>query len=335
MESGRILDGEKEVLRGLSGVQPSGDLHIGNYYGAIRQFVESQDRGDDLFVFIADWHALTTQRDAEQLRDNIRKVIASYIALGVDPEKTTIYQQSQVKGIQEISWILSCLAPYSRLTNATSFKEKAEAGLETSIGLLTYPVLMAADILAVNADFVPVGDDQRQHLEITRELARKFNHHYGDTFVVPEGVTPTDVARLPGTDGRKMSKSYGNTISIFNTKKGRKREVNSIVTDSRSMGDILDPESCNVFAIYNVVAEPEAVEELRSEYQTGSVGYGHAKQRLISALDDQFGEANEKYNDLMNNPEDLNELIEIGNGRANVVVEEVLESVREKVGLNI
>ena len=255
-------------MRILSGIQPSGSLHMGNYFGAIEQFLRRQELNDELFIFIADWHALTTTHNSEELRKNILEVSAAYLALGLDPQKTTLYRQSDIPEIQELAWILSCLTPMGLLERAVSFKDKVAKGIEATAGLFNYPVLQAADILIMQPDIVPVGKDQKQHIEITRDLAEKFNNTYpprrtgAETLKLPEPKIPENVAVVPGTDGEKMSKSYGNTIDLFAKDSALQKQVMGIVTDSTPKGESLNPETCNVFKLFKLVASEADTNDL-------------------------------------------------------------------------
>jgi len=320
-------------MRVLSGIQPSGDLHVGNYFGAIEQFQRRQSGGDELFIFVADWHSLTTIKEPEELKKNIRQIVAAYIAFGLDAEKTTLYRQSDIPEIQEISWILSCQASMGRLQNAHSYKDKLDKGLSATVGLFTYPILMSADILCVQADVVPVGKDQKQHLEICQEIAQKFNNAYGKTFTIPKGEIPDAVAVIPGTDGQKMSKSYGNTIDIFASDKKLKKQVNSIVTSPISVGDPIDPDACNIFQMYKIFSSPEELEELETKYRTGSIGYGDAKKLLLDKIHDKFDPARNEFSRLMEDEREIDRVLAVGKERAGAVVRKTLQTIRDKVGL--
>jgi tryptophanyl-tRNA synthetase len=317
----------------LSGIQPSGDLHLGNYFGAIEQFTRRQDRGDELFIFVADWHSLTTIKKADDLRKNVLQIVAAYMAFGLDAEKTTLYRQSDIPETQEITWILSCQASMSRLQNAHSYKDKVAKGIGASVGLFTYPVLMAADILCVQSDVVPVGKDQKQHVEISRELAEKFNKTYGKTLKVPKVETPEAIAVIPGTDGQKMSKSYGNTIDLFVTDKKLKKQVNSIVTKPIDQGQPLGWETCNVFTLYKLFSSSSEVEDLKKKYKEGSIGYGHAKAELLEKIHNKFDPARKEFARLLENKGEIEKVLTVGKERAGKVVRKTLATMREKVGL--
>ncbi|QPJ64551.1 MAG: tryptophan--tRNA ligase [Candidatus Nitrohelix vancouverensis] len=324
----------QKSIRVLSGIQPSGDLHLGNYFGAIAQFRKRQDQGDELFIFVADWHSLTTIKKADELRKNIRQIVAAYIAFGLDAGKTTLYRQSDIPEIQELSWILSCHATMGRLTNAHSFKDKQAKGISPTVGLFYYPVLMAADILCVQADVVPVGKDQKQHIEICQEIAEKFNRDYGKIFKVPKGVIPEDVAVVPGTDGQKMSKSYANTIDLFAPEKKLKKQVNSIVTAPLAQGDPMDPKTCNVFQLYKLIATSEEVETLAEKYRAGSIGFGHAKLALLDKIHETFGPARAEFEKLMADEKEIDRVLALGKEKAGAVIQQTVRDVRKKVGLD-
>lgn len=321
-------------MRILSGIQPSGNLHLGNYFGAIHQFLERQQKGDELYIFIADWHALTTVHNNQVLQKSVLEIAAAYLALGLDPTRTTLYRQSDISEIAELAWILSCLAPMGLLERAHSYKDKLAKGFEPTVGLFTYPVLMAADILSIRPHAVPVGKDQKQHLEITRDLAEKFNHVYGETFALPEPEIPEHVAVVPGVDGQKMSKSYGNTIDLFAEDAALKKQVMGIVTDSTPRGSPLDPTKCNVFALYKLVATSEQTAELKAQYESGAVGYGDAKKLLLEAIHARFDAARVRYNQLIQNPAEVNAVLDAGAVKARAVAKETLAEVRKKVGLH-
>ena len=323
-------------MRILSGITPSGsgNLHIGNYFGAIAQFVARQEAGDELFIFIADWHALTSTRDATQLRSNILQVAATYLACGLDPTKVALYRQSDIIEIPELTWILSCIAPMGLLERAHAFKDKTARGLAANVGLFTYPVLMAADILIVKPDIVPVGKDQKQHVEIARDLAGKFNDAYGDVFRLPEPEIPKSVATVPGTDGAKMSKSYGNTIDLFGTDTELKKQVMSIQTDSKDLGEPLDPATCNVFALYKLMADESEVAEFAEKYRAGSIGYGDAKKTLLEQIHTTFDPARARFAELMADPAEIERVFAAGAKKAKIIAKATLAEARQKVGLD-
>lgn len=315
--------------RYLSGVQPSGMLHLGNYFGAIRQHVARQDNA---YYFIANYHALTTVNDAEVLRANTFDVAATYLALGLDPERATLFRQSDVPEVCELSWLLSTVAGMGLLERAVSYKEKKDRGIAPSVGLFTYPVLMAADILIYDSEVVPVGSDQVQHLEMTRDMAQSFNHLYGETFKLPAYELGTPVP-VPGIDGQKMSKSYGNTIPIFARGKALKKLVMSIQTDSTPLEDPKDPDTCNVFALYKLFATAEQQAQMRDKYAAGNYGYGHAKLELLALIKDHFAEAGERYDQFQRQPELVEDMLQTGARRAREVARGVLDRARSACGL--
>ena len=323
-----VLPGPKRVL---SGIQPSGKLHIGNYFGAIKQHIALQDEGQ-CFYFIADYHALTTVQDAAALRTNVRDVALDYLALGLDPQKAVFFRQSDVPEVTELTWILSTVTNMGLLERAVSYKEKTEKGIEASVGLFTYPVLMAADILIYRSHIVPVGQDQVQHLEMTQDMAGKFNRCYGDIFPIPDYRLDKE-SRVPGTDGQKMSKSYGNTIDIFAEGKELRKTVMSIVTDSSKVEDPKDPTRCNVFALYTIFATEEEKAALATRYRAGGLGYGEVKKMLIEKIDRYFGPAREKRKQLAQDPDYVEGVLREGARRARAEAQATMALVREAVGM--
>ncbi|MEM6459751.1 MAG: tryptophan--tRNA ligase [Planctomycetota bacterium] len=326
------------MKRVLSGIQPSGQLHLGNYAGAVRQFVELQD-DHEVFVFVASYHALTTVRDADELRANVRQVVIDYLAFGLDPRKCHIYLQQDVPGVCELAWLLGCVCPKSQMDKATTYKDKVAKGIPASVGLFTYPVLQAADILAVDPDVVPVGEDQRQHVEITRDLAQRFNHAYGSdeepVFRVPEVMVRTEAGILPGVDGQKMSKSYDNTIDPFLPEKRLRKAVMKIVSDSTPMEEPKDPETDTTFQVFRAIAgaDDERTTDLAAKYAAGGFGYGHAKQALFELLLEHFGDARKRREALMNDPGHVESVLRDGADAANAVLGGVLGRARAAVGL--
>jgi len=322
------------MKRVLSGIQPSGQLHLGNYAGAIRQFIDMQD-DHELFIFVASYHAMTSSHDAEQLRANIRQVVIDYVAFGLDPDKANIYLQQDVPQVTELAWMLSCVCPKHMMDKATSFKDKTAKGLAASIGLYTYPILQAADILSVDPDLVPVGKDQIQHVEITRDLAQKFNHYYGEVFKVPDYRVPEDAGVLPGIDGQKMSKSYDNTIDPFLAEKPLRKRIMKIKTDSTPVEDAKDPEQCPVFQIYRAIAgrEDEHTVALAERYRAGGMGYGEAKQALFELIMDHFGPARARREQLMADPQQLDAILQKGATTARERVNDVTRRARAAAGL--
>ncbi|MES2629590.1 MAG: tryptophan--tRNA ligase [Bacteroidota bacterium] len=321
------------MARILTGIQSSGEIHLGNILGAILPAIElSRQPGNDCFFFIADLHSLTTLKDAEQRRRNVHLVAAAWLAFGFDTDNNVFYRQSDIPQVCELTWYLNCLTPFPMLANAHSFKDKSENLSDVNAGLFDYPVLMAADILLYDAQFVPVGKDQRQHLEMARDIAEKFNHQYGETLVVPEAKIDEKVMTIPGTDGRKMSKSYGNYINIFLEEKELKKKIMSIVTDATPLEEPKNPETCNVFALYQLVANEEETAQMRANYTGGNYGYGHAKTALLELILTRFADARSKFSDLMANPDKIEEQLRKGAEKARQVALPRLAAVREKTG---
>ncbi len=319
-------------MRILTGIQPSGIPHLGNYFGAMRQVCDLQQKGDS-FLFIADYHALTTSPDPESLRKNVINLALDFISCGIDMDKTVFFRQSEVPQVCELSWILSTFTPMGLLERAHSYKDKIAKGFSPNTGLFTYPVLMAADILLYQSNLVPVGKDQKQHLEITRDIAIKFNNEYGDILTIPEGYIPENVAIVPGTDGQKMSKSYGNTIPIFGTEKEIKKAVMNIVTDSKGLEEKKDPDSCNVFAIYKLLATDEEITRMRENYLGGNYGYGHAKLALFEKLWLHFEPMRRRRAELAADIPGVMEALSRNAEKARAAADELLSKVRTAVGL--
>jgi tryptophanyl-tRNA synthetase len=324
------------MIRVLTGIQSTGMPHLGNVLGAMIPAIEMSKNPDkQAFLFIADLHAFTTIRNPEELRKNTQSVAAAWLALGFDVEKNVLFRQSDVTEVTELTWFLSCMAPYPMLANAHSFKDKQSRLAEVNGGLFVYPVLMAADILLYDANVVPVGKDQKQHLEITRDLAGALNRQYGaDLLVVPEVSVQEEVQIVPGTDGQKMSKSYNNYLSIFAPEKELKKQVMGIITDSRGLEEPKDPATCNVFKLYELVASEDQIATMRSNYVNGGFGYGHAKTELLNVLLNRFSEARSKFDYYMNNPNELNEKLNIGSAKAKKIATATLSRVRTAVGYN-
>jgi len=292
----------------------------------------SQQPGNESLFFIADLHSLTSIKDAATRVDNVRAVAAAWLAFGFDIEKNFLYRQSRIPEVCELTWYLNCLTPFPMLANAHSFKDKSEKLADVNAGLFTYPVLMAADIILYEAQVVPVGKDQRQHVEIARDIATAFNNQYGETFVVPESKIEEQVMTVPGTDGQKMSKSYGNIIDIFLPDKDLKKQVLSIITDSTPLEAPKNPDTDNVFAIYSVLATDAEKAEMRRKYLGGNYGYGHAKQELYALIIQRFSREREAFNFYMSNPEALDKKLEQGEAKARLIARKVLEQVRQKLG---
>lgn len=319
-------------MRVLSGIQPSGKLHIGNFFGAMRQHLQLQAE-HDCFYFIADFHALTSNPTPAEVAGHTLDVAMDYIALGLDTEKTIFWRQSDVPEVTELTWLLSCITPMGLLQRCTSYKDKVAQGLAPNHGLFAYPVLQAADILIYQSDLVPVGADQKQHIEVTRDIAIRFNNAYGEVFTVPKEHIIESVAVVPGVDGRKMSKSYGNTIEIFEPEKSVRKKIMKIVTDSTPVEASKDPDKCNVFALLKLVASPEELAEWESKYRNGGMGYSQAKKRLAELMTDYFRPFRQKRTELENNIDYVKEVLASGAGRAKAVARETLEKARQAVGL--
>lgn len=321
------------MARILTGIQSSGKPHLGNLLGAIIPGIElSKKPGNDSLFFIADLHSLTTIREAEVRKENTLAVAAAWMAFGLDTSRNLLYRQSRIPEVCELTWHLSCFTPYPMLANSHAFKDKAGRLSDVNAGLFVYPVLMAADIIGYNANIVPVGKDQRQHLEITRDIATTFNNTFGETFVVPEAQIDEQIMTIPGTDGNKMSKSANNIIDILLDEKGLKKQVMSIVTDSTPMEAPKDPDKDNVYAIYKLVATPEQTAELRKKYLAGNFGYGHAKNELLAVLLEKYKAERARFQHLMANPKEINAELEKGEAKARLIIQEVLGRVRTKLG---
>ena len=318
-------------MRILTGIQPSGKLHWGNYFGAMKSMFDLQAKGEEIFMFIANYHAMTTVRDGAALREMTRDVALDYLACGLDPEKSIVYRQSDVKEVQELAWFLSCLTPMGLLERCHSYKDKMAHGFEATHGLFAYPVLMAADILIMNADLVPVGKDQKQHLEVTRDLAQKFNNAYGEIFKLPDAYIPETVATIPGTDGQKMSKSYHNTIELFDP--SVKKKVMGIVTDSTPMEEPKEPEGNSVYEMYKLFATPEEVAEMAASFRAGGYGYGHAKKARLAAYKRMFDPFKARREELEKDPDALEDILREGAKKARAAAAPVMEKVRAAVGL--
>jgi tryptophanyl-tRNA synthetase len=319
-------------LRVLSGIQPSGRLHIGNYFGAIRQHLQLQAE-HECFYFIADYHALTSNPSPKAVQEYTLSVATDYMALGLDTEKTVFWRQSDMPEVTELTWLLSCITPMGLLQRCVSYKDKVAQGLSPNHGLFAYPVLQAADILIVQSDLVPVGADQKQHIEVTRDIAMRFNTAYGETFKIPRDYIVESVAVVPGTDGRKMSKSYGNTIEIFEPEKSVKNKVMKIVTDSTPVEAPKNPEKDNVFALLRLFASPEELAEWDRRYRSGGMGYGEAKKRLAELMIEYFKPYRQKRSELEKNPDAVNAMLKRGAERARAVATPTLVAARKAVGL--
>ncbi|MFN8273751.1 MAG: tryptophan--tRNA ligase [Flavobacteriaceae bacterium] len=319
----------------LTGVQSTGTPHLGNLLGAILPAIELSERPENQsFLFIADMHATTQIKDGAVLSANNLSTAAVWLACGLNTDKVIFYRQSDVPQTAELSWYLSCFFPYQRLTLAHSFKDKADRLEDVNAGLFTYPMLMAADILLYDAEFVPVGKDQLQHIEITRDVASRFNYQMGETFVLPEAKTSEETMYVPGTDGHKMSKSRGNIINIFLDDKALRKQIMSIETDSTPLEEPKNPDTCKIFAIYQLLADANQTAQMRERYQNAQrdFGYGHAKQALFELIVEKFKTEREKYNHFMANPHEVETALMAGAAKAQVVAEGVLSRVRQKLG---
>ncbi|MBN8702498.1 MAG: tryptophan--tRNA ligase [Bacteroidetes bacterium] len=321
------------MARILTGVQSTGIPHLGNVLGAIQPAIElSKNPANESLFFIADLHTLTSVKNAEIIKNNTYSVAATWLAFGFDIKKNLFYRQSDVTEVCELMWHLSCFTPYPMLANAHSFKDKSNRLADVNAGLFTYPVLMASDILLYDADFVPVGKDQLQHLEMTRDIAKSFNHQYGETLILPEALIDERVMIVPGIDGQKMSKSYNNYINIFLPEKELKKVVLSVVTDSKGLEEPKDPETCNVFALYKLIASVDDIAKMRDNYLRGGYGYGHAKTALYELLLERFKHERSEYNRYMNDLHELDNQLKIGATKAKAIANQVLQRVRGKIG---
>lgn len=321
------------MSRILTGVQSTGTPHLGNILGAILPAIEmAKNSENESFLFIADMHSLTQIKDGNILRKNTYSTAATWLACGLDVEKTVFYRQSDVPQVTELSWYLSCFFPYQRLTLAHSFKDKSDKLEDVNSGLFSYPMLMAADILLYDAEIVPVGKDQLQHLEMTRDVANRFNHVMGETLVPPQAKIQEGTMHVPGTNGGKMSKSQGNIIDIFLPDKKLRKQIMRIETDSTPLEEPKNPDTCNLFALYKLIASKEQIAEMRSNYEGGNYGYGHAKQAFFELLIETFSKEREGYTHYMNNLEEIDKALTIGAEKASRVANVVLERVRTKIG---
>lgn len=321
------------MARILTGIQSTGTPHLGNILGAILPAIElAKQPENESFLFIADLHSLTQIKDGAQLRANTYATAATWLAFGLDLEKTVFYRQSDVTEVTELMWYLLCFYPYQRMTLAHSFKDKADRLEDVNGGLFTYPILMAADILLYDAEIVPVGKDQKQHLEMSADVARRFNLQYGETLVIPDENIKEDTMLIPGTDGEKMSKSRGNYIDVFLPEKALRKQVMSIVSDSTPLEEPKNPDTCHTFALYKLLANSQEIEQMRQNYLGGNYGYGHAKQALYELILNKFAEPRAKFNALMADTSQIDKALEIGAAKAKLVAKEVVKRVRSKVG---
>jgi len=323
----------ERMARILTGVQSTGTPHLGNILGAIQPAIDlANDPANESFLFIADMHSLTQIKNGAELRENTYSTAATWLACGLDIERVVFYRQSDVPETAELAWYLSCYFPYQRLTLAHSFKDKADRLEDVNAGLFTYPMLMAADILLYDAEIVPVGKDQLQHVEMTRDVASRFNHQMGETFVLPDSKISEETMYIKGTDGQKMSKSRDNFITIFLPEKALRKQVMSIVTDSKELEEPKDPSTCNVFALYELLANNEQLEEMRKNYLGGNYGYGHAKQALFELILNKYSAERTRYDELMSNKTIIDDALKMGAERAKETATAVLKRVREKCG---
>jgi tryptophanyl-tRNA synthetase len=318
----------------LSGIQPSGIIHLGNYFGAIKQFVDLQ-KDYDTSIFIADFHAITTIQDGKQLKQNILDVVMDYLACGLDPEKICLFKQSDIPEVAELTWYFNCITSMPFLERATAYKDAHMKAKEINVGLFDYPVLMAADILIQDSDIVPVGADQKQHIEYARDIALKFNNIYGETFKLPEGLILKEVSIVPGLDGRKMSKSYKNTIPLFGTDEEIKKKVMSIVTDSKRPEDKKNPDECNIYKIHKLFLNREDLIKLRKRYEDGGLSYKESKDMLYSEIISFISPMREKRKYYENNLDEVRKILEDGKIKVRKIIEDKMKIVRDKVGTNI
>jgi tryptophanyl-tRNA synthetase len=319
-------------MRILSGIQPSGKLHLGNYFGMMQPSLELQEKGE-AFLFIANYHALTSSKDPEFLRENTLDVALDFLALGLDPAKTTFFRQSDIPRLLELTWMLSTVTPLGLLERCHSYKDKIAKGIAASHALFSYPVLMAADILAYQSNIVPVGRDQKQHLEVTRDIAIKFNNEYGEIFTLPEASIQDTVAVVPGIDGQKMSKSYDNHILLFDGKKATKKRIMKIITDSKELDDPKDPETCNVYQIYKLFAGEEKVSEMAENLRKGGYGYGHAKKQLFEDLWEYLEPFRERREALVHDLDYVEDVLAEGAKKARAVSDKTIDAAKAAVGL--
>ena len=319
-------------MRILSGIQPSGKLHIGNYFGMMKPALDLQNHGE-AFLFIANYHALTTVTDPQLLRERSLDVALDLLACGLDTERTLLYRQSDIPEVTELTWLLSVITPMGLLERCHSYKDKLAKGIPANHGLFAYPVLMAADILIMQSNLIPVGRDQKQHVEVTRDIAIKFNNQYGEVFTVPEPSIREEVAVVPGLDGQKMSKSYNNTVEIFGPPKEVKARIMRIVTDSKTVEEAKDPDQCNVFALYKLFADPAQREEMAARYRAGGLGYGEAKKALHELFEAHFGPIRAKRQELEKNLDHVESVLQKGAERARVEARKTLKKARQAVGL--
>ncbi|MDE0569305.1 MAG: tryptophan--tRNA ligase [Verrucomicrobiales bacterium] len=319
-------------MRILSGIQPSGRLHVGNFFGMMQPSIRLQEEGE-AFYFIADYHSLTTVQDPDALKENVSNVAVDFLACGLDPNKAIFFKQSDVPEVTELSWLLSTVTPMGFLNRCHSYKDKTERGLEATHGLFAYPVLMAADILIYDSNVVPIGDDQKQHLEVTRDIATKFNNLYGDVFVIPEPKIREDKARVPGLDGQKMSKSYGNILELFGEEKATRKKIMSITTDSTPVEDPKDPSNSIIVDLFSLVASDQQLEEMKDDFLKGGVGYGDFKKRLFEAFWEYFEPMRARRKELCEDPQYIENILKEGAARAREAASATLKRARHSCGI--
>ncbi len=317
----------------VSGIQPSGNLHLGNYFGAIQQFLQFIDGGHRCYYFLANYHALTSLRDSDRLRELTISTAADYIALGLDPDRCTVYLQSDIPEVCELQWILTTVTPMGLLERCHAYKDKIAQGLSADHGLFAYPVLQAADILITRANFVPVGQDQKQHIEVTRDIAQYFNGAYGEVLTIPDAFIPDSVAVVPGRDGRKMSKSYGNTIELFAPDEEVRKQIFSVATDSIPVAEPKDPDNSNLYAILKLFCTPEAAQAWADRFRSGGLSYREVKQALLESFMEKFGPARRRRQELEKEPGYIKEILKRGAARAREIGRPLVEQVRDAVGI--
>jgi len=317
----------------VSGIQPSGNLHLGNYFGAVQQFIQFTEGGHECYYFLANYHALTSLRDGSRLKDLTRSTAADYLALGLDPARCAIYLQSDMPEVCELQWILTTVTPMGLLERCHAYKDKLQQGIPSDHGLFAYPVLMAADILIVRANRVPVGQDQKQHIEVTRDIAGYFNNMYGDLFIIPDAFIPDSVAIVPGRDGRKMSKSYNNTIELFAKETDVRQQIYSIVTDSATVAEPKDPDKSMLYAILKLFCNAEEQEYWRDRFRSGGLGYREVKQAIFDRYMQKFGPARAKREELEKQPEYVDEILKRGVEQAKKIALPLVKQAREAVGI--
>lgn len=321
------------MARVLTGIQSSGRPHLGNILGAIQPAIQlAKEQKNESLLFIADLHSFTTIKDPKVRKENTKAVAAAWLAFGLDTNKSIFYRQSMVTEVCELNWYLNCITPFPMLANAHSFKDKSSRLSDVNAGLFTYPVLMASDIVLYDANIVPVGKDQRQHLEMTRDIAKSFNVQFGETLVIPEVRIDNNLMTIPGTDGQKMSKSYGNIIDLFLEEKKLKKNVMGIITDSIPLEEPKDPDICNVFNIYKTIASDEQIQQMRKNYTGGNYGYGHAKTALFELLIDTYSEERKLFDYYMENDAELEQALREGEEKASTIATSVLDRVRKNIG---